>query len=121
MENLINLTNQAIEKRVSFGYSIATGETCPNTGYLLTISDGYHFVVPEEEDLLSKIKEFAMSYIDDLVEEDNYIVCFYNDDLGVFSLDVSRHFYDINEMKAYGIEHDKRAVWDLTLNGLINN
>ena len=119
MKNLINLTNQAVEKRVSFGYSIATGETCPNTGYLLTISDGYHFVIPENEDLVSKVKEFAMSYIDELVDENNYIVCYYNDDLGIFSLDVSRHFYNIEEMKAYGIEHDKRAVWDLTLNGLL--
>ena len=108
-QTLLAHLRNAETNHIGFSYNINTGDSNPETGYMVS-RVGHEEIVPQGADLVAYGKHYFLRHAEQLAEDNAYMGCWYNGSQFVF--DVSENVQTKEVAITLG-EHNKQdAIWD---------
>lgn len=109
---MTNIQNFISEAKVNGGgsYSLNTGNTNPNKGYMVSIEgcEEIHKDFPTDE----SIREYILTHSEQLAMDDKYFGIWYNEKKEQWYLDVSINMDDYEKARLFGSINKQIAIWD---------
>ena len=109
---MTNIQNFIIEAKANGGgsYSLNTGKTNPNKGYMVSIEgcEEIHKEIPTDE----SIREYILTHSEQLAMDNKYLGIWYNDKKQQWYLDVSINIDDRDKARLFGSINKQEAIWD---------
>lgn len=108
-QNLLAHLRNAETNHVGFSYNINTGDSNPETGYMVS-RKGYEQTAPQGCDLVAYGRNYFLLHAEQLADPTAYMGCWYNG--GQFVFDISHNIETMDNAIEMGMTNEQDAIWD---------